>query len=694
MKPTGTNYPLLTKRIRFIRLVSIFLAIVFYTSGNAQTAADTADIISNVQTLSLVSKHYGDSIVLRWAPVNAEYWYNQLHQPCLVSRREVSPNPGKYQVISDSIRLMSETALEPFAVSHPDHPLLIVLFNNAYRDWENSLYDGNIANMMDAASNFNNRWALSLFAADRDPVVANAAGMRFVDKSVKKGVTYAYKVHIPGTYMASDNKIVHPNIRKFTPMIYQGFQRDSSLVIQWQKLMHDAHFTAYYIERSEDNKTFKRLNDIPYVQAFSNEPQLQSSFYTYTDRVANGKTYQYRIIGLDAFGDESKPSGSVALKAKDLEPPAKPIVEITVDSLKKGVVISWTHEHPEDVKNYRVTFSEGGSDPIAASDVLSADTRSFFHQPADFNGMGKYKVACTDANGNVRVSDESLIRIPDFYPPSAPDSLGATTDSTGLIRVRWAEASEKDIIGYFVYAADGDERHYHRLTPKLYPFRQFTDTVDVYSLTEKRYYTVIAVDDAMNYSAYSDTLEVERPDVMPPSPAWIQSYTVTDTSILLQMVQSSSSDVIKHIILRKSAGEEPWKALDTIIDWPLDNNYIDTSTTGGQTYIYTLLAYDEKGLASKSVSEKHILTPLNRSVDDFGFMLAAEADGLPVVRWNAEEEISGVQIYIKQKSQWQLLDEIDADENMYKLKRYNAEPLMSKVIFTDGSKSKSIMITQ
>ena len=95
MKPTGTNYPLLTKRIRFIRLVSIFLAIVFYTSGNAQTAADTADIISNVQTLSLVSKHYGDSIVLRWAPVNAEYWYKQFHQPCLVSRREVYPNPGK-----------------------------------------------------------------------------------------------------------------------------------------------------------------------------------------------------------------------------------------------------------------------------------------------------------------------------------------------------------------------------------------------------------------------------------------------------------------------------------------------------------------------------------------------------------------------------------------------------------------------
>lgn len=676
------------------KLMNGFIAIALCSSLSAQTALDTAAVLSNVQTLSLVSKHYGDSIVLRWAPVSADYWYNQLRKPCIVSRREVAPNAGDYKVISDSIRLLPETQLESFAASHPDHPLLVVLLNNAYREWENSLYDGDIATMMEKASNFSNRWSLTLFAADRDPVVANAAGMRFVDKSIKKGVTYAYKIEIPGTYMASDHKVVHPNIRKFKPMLYQGFERDSSLVIQWQKRMHDAHFSAYYIERAEDNKTFVRLNDLPYVQAFSNDPELRSDFYTYTDRVANGKNYQYRIVGLDAFGDESQPSTSIALKAKDLTPPLKPIVSTKVDSLQKGILITWQHDLPDDVANYMVWYSEGGSDGSPVSKALSSNDRSFFHQPADFNGMGMYSVACRDKSGNVRISEESLIRIPDFNPPTAPVQLEATTDSTGLIRIRWAEAAEKDIIGYFVYAADGDQRHFQRLTPKLYPFRQFTDTVDIYALTEMRYYTVVAVDDAMNYSLRSDTLEVQRPDVMPPSPAWIQAYILTDSSIVLQLVASSSSDVARHTILRKKSPAETWMVLDTISTWPLDDRYIDTSVEAGTMYIYTIVAYDEKGLASKAISEKHILTPTNRSGEDFGFQMLEEPDGLPVIQWKATDEIRGVQIYRKQKSTWQLLDEVDPTEARYKLTNYHQEPLMSKVVFTDGSKSKSIMLTQ
>lgn len=674
--------------------IAVIVNLVLCIPMHAQVKLDTAAILSNVQTISLVSKHYGDSIALRWAPVDADTWYKYLHRPYLVARREVSPTPGEYQVISDSLRLMPEVALEQFASLNPNHPMLVVLLNNAYRDWENSLYDGDISTMMEKASNFSNRWSLTLFAADRDPVVANAAGLRYVDKQVKKGVTYAYKVFIPDTYMASDNKVVHPNIRKFVPMIYQGFERDSALVIQWQKIMHDAHYTAYYIERAEDSKNFKRLNETPYVQAFSNDPQLQSSFYTYTDRVANGKTYQYRIVGLDAFGDESQPSSSVILKARDLEPPLKPEVNTKVDSLKKGVVIHWTHAEPKDVKKYIVWYSEGGKAAVAISKILSATDSIFFHQPADFNGMGQYSVACTDANGNVSISEESLIRIPDFSPPAAPIHLEATTDSTGLIRVRWDEATEKDIIGYFVYAADGDTRHFHRLTPKLYPFRQYTDTVDIYSLTEMRYYTIVAVDDAMNYSMYSDTLEVSRPDVMPPSPAWIQSYEVSDTAVVLHLIQSSSRDVRMHSLLRKTVPDTTWTLIDTLINLSPNPTYTDTYIVQGNRYVYTLVASDEKGLTSKVISEKHILIPMSRNPAQLGWSMEKDTTGLPVIRWQATDMIQGVQVYLKKDNHWNLVGETEGSTMQYRLHTYNAEPVMAKVVYTDGSKSKSILLTQ
>ena len=672
--------------------LTILLAANRLVAQQGKMILDTAAYLSNTQTLSLVTKHYGDSIVLRWAPVKAEYWYDQLHKSCIIARREVSPNPGEYQVISDSIRLMPECLLEQFASAHTDHPLLVVLLNNAYREWENSLYDGDISTMLEKSSNFNNRWSLTLFAADRDPVVADAAGMRFVDRTIKKNVTYAYKVFIPGNYSASDSKVAHPNLRKFTPLIYQGFERDSSLVIQWQKHMHDAHFSAYYIERSEDGKTFKRLNELPYVQAFSNDPQFQTAFYTYTDRVANGKKYQYRLIGLDAFGDESKPSQLIELKAHDLEPPLKPLVEVKVDSLKKGVYISWTHEHPDDVKNYLVSYSEGGEQSKVISPLLAADARSFFHQPEDFNGMSKYTVACADHYGNSSVSDEHLIRVPDFSPPSRPMHLEALTDSTGLIRVRWDSAVEKDIIGYFVYAADGDRRHFHRLTPKIYPFRQFTDTVDIHSLTEMRYYTVVAVDDALQYSAYSDTLEVERPDVMPPSPAWIQSYTITDSTVILQLVASSSRDVVMHLLRRKTEEDSLWKVLDTLASDV--STYVDTSAVFGKMNIYSLTAYDEQGLASKIISEKHILLPISRNPETMEWLLEKDTTGMQVIRWVKTGEASGVQIYTKPKSQWQYMGEAKAEELMFRLNAYQGEPVMAKVIYADGSKSKSFIITE
>lgn len=694
MKSTAITKSNDTKRYWSQLAAAIILNLSWWSQMQAQVAIDTAAILSNVQTISLVSKHYGDSIALRWAPVDADTWYKYLHRPYLIARREVAPNPGHYEVISDSIRLMDEPVLEQLASAQPDHPLLVVLLNNAYRDWENSLYDGDISTMMEKASNFSNRWSLTLFAADSDPVVANAAGLRYVDKQVKKGVTYAYKVFIPDTYMASDHKVVHPNIRKFIPMIYQGFERDSALVIQWQKIMHDAHYTAYYIERAEDNKNFTRLNETPYVQAFSNDPQLQSSFYTYTDRVANGKTYQYRIVGLDAFGDESKPSAPVTLKARDLEPPLKPMVSTKVDSLRKGVDIRWTHPDPKDVKKYMVWYSEGGKDAVVISKILPATDSIFFHQPADFNGMGQYSVACTDANGNVNISDESLIRIPDFSPPAAPIHLEATTDSTGLIRVRWAEAQEKDIIGYFVYAADGDTRHFHRLTPRLYPFRQYTDTVDIYSLTEMRYYTIVAVDDAMNYSMHSDTLEVARPDVMPPSPAWIQSYEVSDTAVILHLVQSSSRDVRMHSVLRKTIPDSNWTVIDTLFSMSPTPIYTDTNIAQGKMYVYTLVASDEKGLTSKVISEKHILIPLSRNPAQLGWTMEKDTEGIPVIRWKTSDMVQGVQVFLKQDNHWNLVGEAGATDMQYRLNKYNAEPVMAKVVYTDGSKSKSILLTQ
>ncbi len=670
------------------------VVLCLWASGTtAQSTPETADVIANVRTLRLLAKHYEDSIVLRWAPVSAETWHDNLNKPCLVARREVSPNPGEYEVISDSIRLMPEANLESYAVAHAEHPLLVVLLNNAYRDWENSLYDGNPATMAEKAANFNNRWSLTLFAADRDPVVATAAGMRFVDRNIRPGVTYAYKVFVPGTYLALDHDVVPARQRDFRPMIYQGFARDSSLMIQWQRRLHDPHYTAYFIERSADGRTFERLNELPYVQAFQENETDQSAFYTYTDRISDGRTYTYRLVGLDAFGDESEPSIPVALKTRDMTPPSSPLPEITVDSMNRNVRIRWAPSPSADCAGYVILYGQGGDDVSPVSAQLADTARTFAHRPADFNGMGTYKIAAIDTAGNLGLSEERLIRIPDFVPPSAPDSLVAVTDTTGLIRVRWAKPAEADVIGYFVYAADGEDRHFHRLTPKLYPFRQFTDTVDLYSLTEKRRYKIVAVDDAMNYSAYSAVLDVERPDIIPPAPAFIRRYEVSDSAVILHIAPSASRDVVRHDVRRKDRGDTTWVVIQSRPVLPVQNIVRDTAITPGGRYVYDVIAIDERGLSSRSVQERYIDMPWKRTPEGFSFTAVKVDEASLDIRWQGQTTAEDVELYVRSGETWTLLHRCTVSTGQYTLRDPSESPLMGRLRFADGSHSPFMPIT-
>ena len=107
MKTNGFITGQIMITLQKVWVICLFISGAFCTGVQAQTLADTADIISNVQTLSLVSKHYGDSIALRWAPVKADFWYKQLHQPCLVARREVSVSYTHLDVYKRQVEIVT-----------------------------------------------------------------------------------------------------------------------------------------------------------------------------------------------------------------------------------------------------------------------------------------------------------------------------------------------------------------------------------------------------------------------------------------------------------------------------------------------------------------------------------------------------------------------------------------------------------
>ncbi|MBX9850827.1 MAG: fibronectin type III domain-containing protein [Cytophagaceae bacterium] len=117
----------------------------------------------------------------------------------------------------------------------------------------------------------------------------------------------------------------------------------------------------------------------------------------------------------------------------------------------------------------------------------------------------------------------------------------------------------------------------------------------------------------MNYnlSSFSEVLEVNRPDIIPPVPPVIENYKASDTSIYFKWIPSSSQDVVKHILYRREKYTTVWNPVyqtESKI-----NVYNDKDVKIKKEYEYVIVAVDGANFESE---RKQIVTA---SLIDFGF---------------------------------------------------------------------------
>ena len=113
--------------------------------------------------------------------------------------------------------------------------------------------------------------------------------------------------------------------------------------------------------------------------------------------------------------------------------------------------------------------------------------------------------------------------------------------------------TENDIKGYRVYSANDPKFEFKLVTNNVIADTFFIEKINLNTLTEKIFYKVRAVDLRENHSSLSDVIEVIRPDIIPPVRPIIKD--IVDVNNLPQIVwlNSTSSDVVSHIIYRKPA---------------------------------------------------------------------------------------------------------------------------------------------
>lgn len=100
-----------------------------------------------------------------------------------------------------------------------------------------------------------------------------------------------------------------------------------------------------------------------------------------------------------------------------------------------------------------------------------------------------------------------------------------------------------------------------------------------------------------HYSEFSGILELKKPDIIPPTVPVFTDYHISEDGIHLSWEPSSSKDVIKQNLYKKTDTSK-WKIVyseDTNAD---EHSYFDNNVQPGLIYEYTIEAVDDDSLTS------------------------------------------------------------------------------------------------
>ena len=571
------------------------LAIILFMAASSLAAAQTA----KPDTIYLVTLSYGDSIVLRWAPGSTHLWKVANRNGYRIERKKIGERD--FTVVSDR-------PLKPYSLSewkrrtdttnvHVTTAAQVLLGTVMMKPQEAVSFSQKLL----TAEEERNRLALALYCAEFSVQAANGLAFRWVDRAVERGTSYYYRVSV---YPEPHPVTVVPGIAKqnvsdvYRPQPVEGVVaegKDGEIEVRWHKSGNDGKFSGYFIERSEDGKTFKPLNEVPFKTI---EDERLGIEHVYVDSVSGyGKVFHYRVRGITSFADYGAYSETVKAETRDLNAPAPPSI-IRVESLDdKRVKVTWT-DNPvaPDHAGYFVGRGRSIHGPFEKLNTtpLKTSVREYIDEVAVPHGPNFYTVIAVDRSGNENLSVVGMAVLKDFTPPATPRNLIGDVDTLGIVSLAWELGNDEDLLGYRVYRADHPKGEYIQITDAPIPGNFYLDTIPLNTLTKKVYYKIAAFDFNYNPSEFSSVLELDRPDYSPPVKPVIRGFSVLQDTVVINYVPSSSNDVAKHLLYRKE-GTGEWQIVAEV---DTTGTYRDVAIRPATNYAYALEAVDRSGLVS------------------------------------------------------------------------------------------------
>jgi fibronectin type 3 domain-containing protein len=554
-------------------------------------------------SVAVMARPMKDSILLRWAPVNDVLWKKanvngyMIRRFTLLRNGKLLPVPEEQVLTTQPLVPLPEKAWEQVLKVNEKYGAIAAqaLYGESFE--VDAVNAKDVMTVYHRAQEQQSRYSFTLFSADQSFPVARAAALGFVDKTVHSNEKYLYQIYVGNSI---DTGAVFTGYADYAevpvPYDVQAMNMQRSVLLSWNKNLFERVFTAYLVERSDDNgKTFQNISDEPIVNADANAPGEQQRYFRMDTVHEADHLYIYRVKGITPFGEISAPSDTVGVYVTELLTARPSITNAAV--LPDGKVnVQW--HMPADAKHIkafdleRATAMNGTYAKINQQLLRPSDSSFTDKSPVPSN---YYRIKVMTDNGQSAYSFPRFVQLEDSTAPAPPTGLTGKVSDKGVVELTWNKNKEKDIYAYRVFRANVPTAEFVQVTKAPLEQHQFRDTINIKTLTKYIYYNVVALDGHYNPSGFSDTLKLKRPDVIPPVPPVFTDFSVATNGIYLQWQPSTSEDVVKHELLRSR--DTVWKVIqsfDTI------SHYTDTSAVAGVTYYYKVLAEDDSQLKSFS----------------------------------------------------------------------------------------------
>ena len=537
-------------------------------------------------------------LMIRWAPNTKEIWLDGLDNGYILEKFVSIANGkrGRYEPVSGSP--IKPWPLEKWkSIVNDKKPYCAAAAQCIYGQETNSP-QGFAAK----SDHMDNLFGFNLLSADLDRDAAIASGLGYIIPNVDSTYFARFRLRLASNTLSgfqdTSSILAFGRQRPFDAMVIDTVQEgENSIAIQWFSESSGGKPTAYYIERSDDNENFVRLNKQPYLAMNTNLSISESLVYFVDTTALNYNTYYYRVIGINSFARESKPSISVKAMARDKTAPNAPF-NVTSQETKEGIVaINWDwkdYNKDKDLVGFIVlkAISPEGPFDTLSNGYIPEETKKLLDQNPNLIATNYYKVLAVDKENNFSESNLSFLITKDEVAPAAPKGLEASIDSNGMVLLTWEPPTDKDVRGYLVHFSNGKDANFAVIPGPYLTQAFYLDSISLNSLTESIYYYVVALDLSYNASEASKVVEAKKPDFIAPTASIFKGYKVEYGAININWLKSTSADVDRVELWRKTEIGE-WQKLNKFDD--SKRSFQDSNVNEGQYYEYVLRTYDDAG---------------------------------------------------------------------------------------------------